>query len=244
MRVDIPSTISSPHPNNAQVGISTWLAWIATILPYMLLSGTHVIMAQTDVVMIGYFLGTKSSGIYSAAAQTAVLIAFSLIAVNTIAAPMIAELYALNRRPELQRIITLAARGNLLFALPASLFLMVMGKPVLGLFGTEFPTAHLALGILAVGQLVNALAGSVGFLMTMTGHHWQTVLVLSLAAFLNIALNLLLIPYFGLAGAASASAISLALWNIVLTWRVKVILHIDPTIFTALTSAKHSNETT
>ena len=85
---------------------------------------------------------------------------------------------------------------------------------LLSFFGTEFLIAKNTLLILLIGQIVNAMSGSVGFILQMTGREkvYQNILLLTLV--INITLNIILIPKFGIEGAAIASAFSLLLWNL------------------------------
>jgi len=85
-------------------------------------------------------------------------------------------------------------------------------------FGLEFAAAYAPLIILLLGEFVNSAAGSVGFLLSMTGHERETMLGIAAAATLNIALNLLLTPSWGIGGAATAAASSMILWNVLLWW--------------------------
>lgn len=72
--------------------------------------------------------------------------------------------------------------------------------------------------------------GSVGFLMTMTGHEREAARVVAGAALANVALNAALVPPFGLSGAAVATAVSLVGWNAVLLTRARTRLGIVPTV--------------
>ena len=93
---------------------------------------------------------------------------------------------------------------------------------MLGLFGPEFTRGYWALAILTVGQLVNASVGSVGFLMSMTGHQREAARVFAGAAVLNVVLNASLIPLWGINGAAIATATTTIIWNVALAlyvWR-------------------------
>lgn len=103
---------------------------------------------------------------------------------------------------------------------------------LLSLFGSEFTVGYSALVILTVGQLVNALAGSVGFIMTMTGHQREAAWVTFGSTVLNISLNAILIPRFGIEGAATATAFTTALMNIVMFGYVQKRLQLNPTVFT------------
>ena len=113
---------------------------------------------------------------------------------------------------------------------------MIFGKPILGLFGEEFKNGYLSLLILIVGQLVNALSGSVGYIMVMTGKQKQASIVFAISAALNIIMNLIFIPIFGIAGAAAARAASLILWNVTLVFYIRNRLDLNSTIFSGMKS--------
>ena len=109
--------------------------------------------------------------------------------------------------------------------------LIAFGDDLLAVFGSDFGRGRLALTILVLGQVVNVAAGHVGVLMTMTGHEKRVAATVGASAACNAVLNLILIPRFGIDGAAAATAISLVLWNgVTLVWVIKH-LRINPTIF-------------
>lgn len=203
-------------------------AWIRSILPLSLISGMQVINSQTDIVMLGLLATNEDVGIYRIAIQGATLVSFSIAAINTVIAPQISRLYHSGDMTKLQRMVTLSARAILLTSLPLAAVLIFFGEPILGLvFGKEYSEGHVALAILCAGQLVNAVMGSVGYLLNMTGHEKDTAKGLMVAALSNIVLNLALIPLFGMEGAAVATAFSLAVWNILLYRQVKRRIGID-----------------
>jgi O-antigen/teichoic acid export membrane protein len=67
---------------------------------------------------------------------------------------------------------------------------------------------------LIVGQFVNAISGSTGFFMDMMGHEKKFKNIVFMAAAINIALNFLLTPHYGINGEAISSMVSLSFWNI------------------------------
>ncbi len=66
-----------------------------------------------------------------------------------------------------------------------------------------------------IGQFINILCGSVGYILLMTDKQNVFKNIMILATFLNIAMNIILIPLYGINGAAIASSISLILWNVI-----------------------------
>lgn len=196
--------------------------WARSAAPLLFMGGMSVINTQTDVLMLAAIKGNEAAGVYQAAARGADLVAFSLMVINMAIQPSISRLYATGQSSRLQRLITAAARGALAFALPVALALIVLGKPILSLiFGNEFERGATALGILCCGQIINAAAGSVGQILNMTGHERDSAFGFTIGAATNFVLNLLLIPIWGLEGAALATTISLCVWNIILARLVR-----------------------
>lgn len=206
--------------------------WLGSVLPFTLLAGAGILNSQVDILMLGLFRPNQDVGIYRVAVQGAGLVAFGLQVANAVIAPQFARMYALGDTARLQQLVTASARVTLLIALPIALAFMIAGGDIAAwVFGQEFLRAHIPLALLAVGQLVNAAMGSVGFLLNMTGHEKITTRIMFMTAILNVILNLVLIPPFGMAGAAAATAFSLALWNVLLYRAVKARLGIRSTAF-------------
>lgn len=190
--------------------------WLGVAAPLLLLIGLNLVSSRLDVILLGMLAPIEQVGIYSAASRVADVVVFGLVSSNAVVAPLIARLHATGRHDELQRMVALAAKGICLLTLPLALLLLLFGRPILGLFGSGFEAGYPVLVILICGQLVNALAGPVGYLMTMTGHQNRAAAIVGMAALLNLLLNLLLIPRWGMLGAAVATAASTASWNLLM----------------------------
>ena len=172
--------------------------WFAVALPLLFNDGAFVVLSQTDIIMTGTILGSFQVGIYSAAFKTASAVSFILAAVNAIAAPMFATLYARRDYEGLQTLTATVARWLFYPSLVFALLLILFADRILGLFGSEFVAARGEMIILILGQLVNVGAGSVGYLMEMTGHHQKCAYVFGCSAILNLVLNSILIPTLGI----------------------------------------------
>ena len=205
--------------------------WRAVGLSIFLLSAMNLINNRADMLIIGGMLGTTEVGFYAAANRYAQFLPFPLYAINSLAAPMIASLWAEDRRVEIQRVVSLGALAIGCMAIPAAVVLIAAGRRLLGIYGTEFEAGYDALIWLAMGQLAVALGGSVVQLMTMTGHHIPAARIMAASAVLNLTLNVLLIPRFGIAGAGIATASSLIFSNVGMVLFVRRKLGFDPTLF-------------
>lgn len=204
--------------------------WLFGALPFLVNGGLFLINGQTDIVMLGWFTSSADVGIYRVAAMAAGLIGFGLAAANNSLGPVFARLHEEGDLARLQRILTRGAQATLLFGLPVALVFILFGRQILGLvFGREYIPGATPLTILAVGQLVSVGVGSVGQLLEMTGHARDTAHAIALSAALNIALNAVLIPAWGVNGAALATTISITCWKVLLAHTVKRRLGLRPT---------------
>jgi O-antigen/teichoic acid export membrane protein len=175
---------------------------ISDSLPMMLTGSVFFLLNWTDNLLLGIFRTEAEVGIYDSAFKIASASAIVLMGLNSIQAPSFSELFAKNKIRELNRQVQQGTRIIFLITLPFTILLFVFGEEILGLFGDEFRSAKTALLILAFGNFVSCISGSVGILLQMTGHQRPYNRIITTAAIGSIALNLYLIPHYGIIGAA------------------------------------------
>ncbi|MFV1990597.1 MAG: polysaccharide biosynthesis C-terminal domain-containing protein, partial [Acidimicrobiales bacterium] len=194
-------------------------AWFSSALPLALVAGLTTVNALADIILLGLYESPDQVGIYRVAVQVATLASFGLQAINLVVAPRFASLHAQEEAARLQRLVTVTARIVLAFALLVTIAFAIIGRPLLDfVFGSVFVAAFTPALILLGGHLVNSAVGSVGQLLNMTGHERDTAWGVGVAAVVNVGLNLVLVPRWGIEGAATATAASFVIWNVWL-WR-------------------------
>jgi O-antigen/teichoic acid export membrane protein len=208
--------------------------WLSVSLPFLLGDGAYLILNQTDIFMIGFFLDAKQVGIYSAALKTACWINILLIASTTVLATTFSSLYVQGKQKDLQDLLTKIIGWIFFPALIASCYLFLFGDDVLALFGTEFIAAKWSMLVLVVGQLVNVASGCVGYIMQLTGHNYQCIYVYFCGTLINLVLSIILIPLLGILGGAIATAVTMIVWNIWLHHLVVKYLGVRPSIFSLI----------
>lgn len=221
-----------------EVVIKKDLNWTKVALPLLLTSGIHLLMTQTDIILLGLLLDKGSAGVYASASKITQLAVFGLTAVNVVVSPLISELYSKNKIRKLQEVTSSAAMITTAFTIPIVVILAVFSNELLFLFGKEFVEGNSALKILLIGQTVNSFTGSVAFLMTMTNYHNQSFYILLTASLFNITLNFILIPFWGMEGAAISTAVTTIFWNITMYIYMKKKINIDSS-FLGLIKNKH-----
>lgn len=206
--------------------------WLRSSIPFGLTAMMQLINGRTDILMLGFFREDADVGVYRVASQIAALVVFGLQIINSIQGPHIAHLYAQGEMKTLQRMIRRSAQLVFMIALPSVLIIVLFGPFVIRtLYSPEFADAYLPLVILCVGQLVNASAGSVGSLLNMTGHEKETTKSVFIGATVNLVLNLILTPLWGPIGAATATTVTLIVWNVIMWHKVRVLVGIESTPF-------------
>lgn len=197
-------------------------AWFSAVWPMALTQGFQQINRHADVLLLGLLAGMVDVGVYRVAAQAALMVSIGLTALNMVVAPVVARVHHDGSRYQLQKLARRTAQAALAFAAPATVLFAVLGEWLLvALFGDEFAVAYWPILILSVGQLVNAWFGPVSLLLNMTGFERDVTRAVALAAGLNVVLNIVLIPFFGVNGAAVATSASLVFWNVWLWFVVR-----------------------
>lgn len=202
---------------------------IRAALPFMWLGMLYLLNNRTDLIMLGALKGAHAAGIYSVAARAAEFVTFFLTAANMVIAPRVARLFQEGERALLQRLISSAAWRILSVSIPVALLFIVAARTLLTyLYGAEYAEGAIALRILAAAQLVSVAVGPTASILNMTGHEKLSALGVGLSVVLNIVLNAVLIPLYGVKGAAFATGISLVACNTLLWYWIRRHLGLRP----------------
>ena len=202
--------------------------WLASTPPLALLAGAQVIHKQTDILMLGVFAGAEDIGVYRVVVTGSLLVGFVLQGLTTVLAPYAARFHAAGDTEHLQRMVSWSVRLTFAAALPIAAVLVFFGEPVLGfVFGSDFVGGYRALAVLSLGQLLSIGAGPSSLLLNMSGHERDTARSFAYSTVANVVLNALLIPPFGIMGAAVATASTFVAWKFFLWWRVRQRIGVD-----------------
>jgi O-antigen/teichoic acid export membrane protein len=202
--------------------LSDFAAWFKISLPLLAMMSAELLLQNTDILVVTRFMSPADVGIYFAAGKTMALIMFVHYAVGSAVAHKFAALHARGDRDGLRDFVRDAVNWTFWPSLASAIVILALGKPLLSLFGPQFETGFPVMCILVVGFLMRSAMGPAEYLLNMLGEQKICATVLFGAAVFNIAMNFVLVPRFGLLGAASATAISLtgaALMNAVVVWR-------------------------
>jgi len=189
---------------------------------------TGFLTRKIDILMAGIFLESDRVGVYKIALTVSIFVGVFLKASNTIFSSIISELFGDEQMGVLEELYSSITKWILVLTLPVAISMWLYPEVILEFFGTEYVAGVVALKLLAAGSFAHASAGACGYILAM-GEYERLQLVNNIVlAGSNVVLNLVLIPRYGITGAALATAISTVLVNLVVLAEVKVLLDLFP----------------
>ena len=178
-----------------------------------------------DRLFVAFFLPSFEVGVYHATSQASMLFALILASFAAIFSPMIAECHAAGDMARLESLFRISTKWTLYVSLP--FFVVICSAPqelLTVIFGADYAPGAVPLVVLTLGQVPNVATGAVAPLLVMTGHQRFWLLLSATAVLLNAVLNFLLIPRWGLSGAAFATAATISLlFTLGLFWVRRVL---------------------
>lgn len=188
------------------------LAYSTPLLLALLVSSIAV---KVDFLILGYWRSAGDVGIYSAAFQTAAIMALVTKSFESIGIPFLSRAIAGGDRIRLARLYKTLLRWTLTASLPVFLLIAIFSRDILSFFGSQFEEGALCLVILSVGQIIYAGTGTANNILLLAGYsRWVMWNGLSIGL-LQMALNLALIPRYGIIGAAIAAGASQIIVNLI-----------------------------
>jgi len=186
------------------------------ILPSVMVA----IYAQSDRVMIQQMIGDESVGLYSAALSAASMASFLFVAIIDSFRPLIFTYYEKSKLKfeyYLKKIYSIVIYLSLCQAVLISFF----SESIINiLFGEAFLSADNTLAIIC-WYIMFSFLGSVRNIWILSNGLEKYLLVINMiGALFNVILNFILIPLYGIEGAATASLITQIITNFVITYFV------------------------
>jgi O-antigen/teichoic acid export membrane protein len=160
------------------------------------------------------YLAANEVAYYASAQRASMAAVFILMAVNAVTAPRFAALHAKGDREKLQKLAQQSTTLTGLVAFPICLFGSIFSAEIMALFGETFTAAASAFSILIVAQFINGVVGPANQLLMMTGHEHIHRNVTLIGGAANIVLCVLLVPFYGILGAAWVLAAVVAFQSI------------------------------
>ncbi|MEV3919900.1 polysaccharide biosynthesis C-terminal domain-containing protein [Actinomadura coerulea] len=184
---------------------------------------------RADIVLVAALSSPREAAIYTAATRFIVISQLVTQAVQNVMQPAVSRLMALADRAGAQRVFAVCASWNLALAWPVHLSIAVGAPVYVGSFGEGYRgSGEVVTVVLAMAMLVATATGARDVMLLMAGRSGLSLVNQSAALGVNLVLNVLLIPPFGIAGAAVARACGLLVRTLLALVQVRRILDMTP----------------
>lgn len=204
--------------------------------PFFLTASTGIIISKSDILLLNLFTTQEQIGYYHISIKLGFILSIFLTSINKFIGPVFSKLYHEKKVDELLQTAKKTTFIIFLLSIPPALVLVLFGENILILFfGKEFSNSYIPMIVIVMSQLVNVFFGSVGVLLDMSGNQKFVFKATLISAVVNIILNLILMPFYGIMGAAIATLSSVILNNLMFTFACKNIfgeaIYFKPNLF-------------
>ncbi len=196
--------------------------------PRALATLAQITIQRIDIVLVAIIRGPAEAAIYTAATRFLVAGQFANAAVNQSAQPRFAELFAVDDRRGANVIYRATTAWLIVLTWPLYLLAVIYGPEVLSIFGHSYRAGHLVMVILGLTMLLATACGQVDMVLITTGRSSWSLANGIAALVINVGLDLLLIPRFGITGAAIGWAAAIIVTNLTPLAQLAISVRLNP----------------
>jgi O-antigen/teichoic acid export membrane protein len=215
----------APAPGNLHVAKDL----LSFSLPLLSVNMLMLLMSQATMLILGYFKDPAEVGKYDLAVTAASLLLIVINSLGYMYTPTASSLFGNGRLEELRQSYVASTKWGYVLTVPVLFALLLFTAPLVELlYGQKYLGIVLVLQIITLGYMVNPVTGPNYHTLIAAGRMRLIVESFLLNAISNVVLCLLLIPPYGLEGAAVAAAVSSAVANLLLSIRLYQHMGIHP----------------
>jgi O-antigen/teichoic acid export membrane protein len=197
--------------------------------PLMFLGIFTTIFYWVDSFTIGYFQGVTEVGFYNAAIPIVALLGILPDLFMQLFLPLITKEYSKNNSEVITQLSKQVSKWIFLLNIPVFLLIFIFPGAIINiLFGEQYLVAETALRILSVGGIISSVIGLSCTLISAIGRSKLVLGNIILVTIINLLLNFLLVPEYGINGAAIATTISWIIFSLIYLIEVKFLFKFFP----------------
>lgn len=180
----------------------------------------EILLEWSDVLIVAALTPPAEAGIYAVATRTIRVGQIVDRAMRVAVSPTIAQMLTRGELVAARQLHTAVTRVMILATWPYYLILATLGPAVLSLFGSGFAEGAVVLAVLATSMMLASAGGMLQSLLLQGGRSSWQMYNKGLALTLSVGLNLLLVPLWGILGAAVTWALVIAIDALLAAWQV------------------------
>ncbi|MEN6359485.1 MAG: flippase [Smithella sp.] len=191
-------------------------------------SGGLLIFTYADTILIGLFMSESDVGIYRVALQLTGVASVIVFVFHTVLYPRVSNWHAEKQFGMIEHSLTRAFTYSLFLAIPITAGGIILSEKLLFFFyGAAFESGAPTFIILLFVQIANVFMWLLTMCLNATDRPRASFIITAASGIINIVLNILLIPIFGISGAAIASLITISMNGVLAYGTLRSSLHIS-----------------
>ncbi|MCF6303563.1 MAG: polysaccharide biosynthesis C-terminal domain-containing protein [Devosiaceae bacterium] len=208
--------------------------WWRFALPWVLIDLATLFFFDIDLILLSGLMDREMLAIFGVCTRMFALMAFGITAVYAVSLPDMFEAAANSERSEFFR--KLGDANFVAVGLSVVLFVAVLvgGPFVLLIFGTAFMSGSIPLAILSLALVVRSAFGPAALVLSIHDHPWASLPSIGVGMLVLVIGNYLLVPMFGLTGAALAALAAFSIWSALMWWTALAVTGLDVSVLPRL----------
>lgn len=199
-------------------------------ISFSLISMGFVLSQHADVLIMGIYSTPENVALVRIASRIAEIAGLMRVIIVLQYRPLVSEAFGKNDLVKIKSYSKYMLNIFILTGLPIVTFILFFAEEILLVFGNEFTSAGDALRVYAVAVLLTLLAGPGDVILAQTKYESIVSRILFLSLFIQISLNVILIPFFNVIGCAIANLCALVFTSCYMRYEAKKKLGIEPSI--------------
>lgn len=175
---------------------------------------TQTALKRSDIVLVAALASPAEAALYTAATRFIVLGQLFVQSVQQALSPQLSSLFTRGETRAADSVFQAATLWSMIAAWPLYLVLATWSPVLMGVFGDGYDVASDVVLILSLTMLLATACGPVDSVLLMAGHSWLSLINSTVTLAVNVGLNLVLIPLYGIGGAAIAWSIAIVVRNL------------------------------
>jgi O-antigen/teichoic acid export membrane protein len=214
-------------PNHQPRKSGEYRRWWRFAFPWVLISLATDFYFDLDLLHLSQLLSPDDLAVFGVTVRIFILTSFAVTAVYTVIMPHVFDAEANNNRSEFMQRISNANMAAFGMSVVLIVGLAVLGRFALGIFGPDFERGAIALVIISLVLLVRSFLGPAALVLSLHDRPYAPLPAAFIGLVLLFGLNHLIVPNYGLVGAAVAALVALTIWSLVLWHTARKITGVD-----------------
>lgn len=189
---------------------------------------TQTALKRSDIVLVAALASPAEAALYTAATRFIVLGQLFVQSVQQALSPQLSSLFTRGETRAANSVFQAATLWSMIAAWPLYLVLATWSPVLMGVFGDGYGVASDVVLILSLTMLLATACGPVDAVLLMAGHSWLSLINSTVTLAVNVGLNLVLIPLYGIRGAAIAWSVAIVVRNLLPLIQVHRHLSMSP----------------